>query len=33
MKTVGWRPAELMSLPWNEFLAELDIAHALENGR
>lgn len=33
MRAAGWRPAELMAMPWDEFLAELEIAHGLENGR
>ena len=33
MRAIGWRPAEIMAMPWDEALAEIEIAHALENGR
>lgn len=33
MRAVGWPPADIMAMPWDDCLAELQIAHTLETGR
>ncbi len=32
-RAIGWSMAEIMAMPWDEFLAEVDEARAIEGAR